>query len=856
MLRHDPWIWLLGLVTVGLTVPYLLPDIDAAALTGFGQLIGLPALLAVVVGCLAFRPSAGEDAIERCFWRWITGAMALYLAIRLLYALPYSQGHSGHVILDALHLVFYFALFRAFSTRPDQPRLKPRASRTLETIATAVFLCGLFVYFVAIPASITPPEYATWAPSLLFNSILDLFLLAGTVRRYQKSPSERWRIIYGLFALVALGWAITDGYETVAWLGRTQLISETSALSALWYLPFALVGFIARGRATPRPLFLASLRAHVGSSAPQRRDVGIAFVYALALPVLHFLSNLAGVMDPTTRDVREIAVLVFFPALLGIAFFNQRLLERRARTLEEARNELRQRQRLLMAAVEQATDAVLVVDQSATIEYANPACVAIAAPPSGVLHGTSALEMLEPWGPEAIRLLRSGLSGEGVSTRVSRGVVTPAGSAIMKGDREDVLSVFPITDEDGRVTHVTLTVTDVTREVSLERRLHQSERMESLGTLAGGIAHDFNNVLAAILGYSELLLLDPSLTDRHRGDIGEIVRAAERARELTGQILTFSRHKDAGQRVIYLGATVTDALRLIRPSVPSSSQLTVHIEAECGLIRADEGRIHQIVMNLLTNALQAVGPRGEIDVEVSETTLPAKDLKGGAAIGLPAGDYAVLMVKDNGKGIDPLTLERIYDPFFTTKELGLGTGLGLSVVHGIVSGYEGGIAVESVVGVGTTFRVLLPMADISERQPIEPARPSTEHVRKDVHILVVDDEGMVADVFAKSLEFEGFSVTVETDPVAALDRFSSAPHDFSLLLTDQTMPGITGTELAAKAHEIREDLPILLVTGFSDGISPELMADSGVMDVLYKPIRRLDLVAAIERLLAQRTGTP
>jgi PAS domain S-box-containing protein len=840
---RDPALLALPIVLVGLVLPYLLRGLDPAAVYWFGEYFGQPVLLVVVLWAVLRGVRSIHSSAERRFWRLIALGIGFNLLVRGLYLVPGLSQGDGSVVVDVCYALFYFSLIRALQLRPDredEPREGPLA--IVETAATAVFLAGLVFYFVLIPRIVTPEGYGTWVPSLIMYWVLDAYLVATLIYMHQSSVSHRWRVTYAWLGLAALLWAATDMYEALWYLHRVSWIDDGSIWNTVWYVPYALVGIAARLRGTGRPSAFAAVGLHPDPNAPRAGAMGVVVLYALVLPVLHFVSNLTGLMDPASRDARELTVVVYLPLLLGIAFIHQRLAERRAQRLESAGRDLEAQRTVLTTAMEQATNAIMVVDAEDRVVYANPAWVSVIGAGPDELLGGRVSTVLEPMGPVALDALSVAKTEGTASAHITR--PHPGGGA-----SEEIFTVSSVRGRDGDITHFAISLQDITHETMLERQLRQAERMEALGTLAGGIAHDFNNVLAAILGFSELVLDDLDADEPARQDVGEILKAAERAKSLTTQILTFSRQKDAERKPLRLGAAVLEALGLIRATVPSSIDFRVYVDPERGLIMAEEGRIHQVVMNLVTNALQAMGEKGTLEVSVTEGPQIWSGGHAPTSVELPPGRYAVLSVADTGSGIDAEIMERLYDPFFTTKELGHGTGLGLSVVHGIVGGHGGAIAVESEPGRGSCFKVYLPLIDTSAQG----IRSSEETVDLSelgaVRILLVDDEDMVVTVLARSLERAGLRVTKCNDPREVLAAFRATPTSFDLLVTDQIMPGLTGLELAAEVHEISPEIPVLLVTGFSETVGPGRLAASGVTEVLYKPVRRVDLLAAVDRII-------
>ncbi len=380
----------------------------------------------------------------------------------------------------------------------------------------------------------------------------------------------------------------------------------------------------------------------------------------------------------------------------------------------------------------------------------------------------------------------------------------------------------------------------------LEQQLRQAQKMEAIGTLAGGIAHDFNNILTAILGYAELLRPQVRGQTGVEEHLGEISRAGSRAKALVSQILTFSRRQEHTRRAMSLAPAIDEALRLLRAAIPASVVIDSEVEADLPPVLADATQIHQVVMNLGANAAAAMsGKPGRLSVRCSAVEL---DGRPAGEAGVAPGSYVGLVIEDTGCGMPPEVVERIFDPFFTTKGPGEGTGLGLSVVHGIVKAHDGSILVDSRVGAGTTFRIYFPVIpeetspDSGDREPVAEGRGE--------HILCVDDEPTLIELLREQLGALGYHVTVHTSPVEALADFLEHPLDFDLLLTDLTMPGISGVELAERIRKVRADLPILMATGYGHVADEERARKLGARPLLQKPFSMATLGDAIQNALA------
>jgi two-component system cell cycle sensor histidine kinase/response regulator CckA len=379
----------------------------------------------------------------------------------------------------------------------------------------------------------------------------------------------------------------------------------------------------------------------------------------------------------------------------------------------------------------------------------------------------------------------------------------------------------------------------------LGEALLQAQKMEAIGTLAGGIAHDFNNILSAVIGYTELALPELAPDTRVHRYVQQILTAGLRARDLVQQILTFSR-KDKRQLLpLKAVSQVKEALKLLRSSLPATIEISQHIEADIAPVLADPTQIHQIVINLCTNAAHAMeADGGHLNVSMSQVLLSEQDTR--LHPGLVPGEYLKISIQDTGAGISPDILQKIYDPYFTTKEKGKGTGLGLSVVHGIVQSYGGAINAYSVPNRGSTFNVYIP----SVKDPIVDQRPvSSDLPGGDEHILLVDDEPALVDVGRQLLEKLGYRVSTADGSRAALELFRHAPQDIDLVVTDMTMPTMTGDKLAVELLKIRPDLPIILATGYSVTITAEKALKMGIKAFLHKPIVEADLAGSVRNVL-------
>lgn len=375
--------------------------------------------------------------------------------------------------------------------------------------------------------------------------------------------------------------------------------------------------------------------------------------------------------------------------------------------------------------------------------------------------------------------------------------------------------------------------------------------MESIGSLAGGIAHDFNNLLFPIIGLSEMMLYDLTPGSPEYDNVQEILHAGRRGKDLVKQILTFSRKSETRPMPIRFEMILKEVIKLSRATIPSDIAITQDIRPDCGMILADPTHLHQIAMNLITNAYHAVAPPdGKIQVAlqpVDDMPVDLEPLTNSAETDPAPGPYVRFSVSDNGCGIDPGIIKNIFDPYFTTKEPGRGTGLGLSVVLGIVRQYQGEIIVNTRLGQGTTFQVYLPViSDTTRREPLEKedAVPTGNE-----HILLVDDEPVIVQMQHQILGHLEYQVTGFTSSAEALAAFQKHPEQFDLVLTDMSMPGMNGEQLAREITAVRPDIPVIICTGFSDRLNREIAASIGIKGLLLKPVVMSDMARMVRRIL-------
>ncbi len=385
---------------------------------------------------------------------------------------------------------------------------------------------------------------------------------------------------------------------------------------------------------------------------------------------------------------------------------------------------------------------------------------------------------------------------------------------------------------------------------ALQAQLYQSQKLQALGTLAGGIAHEFNNMIAAIIGNASLAIQDVGSNQAARESLDQITAAAERARALTRRILLFGRAQPDTRKSTALAPVVEDVMRLLRATLPARITLSLTQSADLPTVRADGTQLHQLIVNLCTNALHAIGNESG-SIEISLSVVPS----GSASFpGLPdarPGEYVCISVTDTGRGIDPQVRERIFEPFFTTKRVGEGAGLGLSVVHSIVQGHEGAIEVESAPGRGATFRVYLPAETVTDK-PTARAESAPTSRRTSCHVMYIDDDPTIVSAMERLLTRRGYRVDGFTSPRQALDQLRTSPEVPSLLVTDYNMAEMSGLDVAKHAAEMHPGMPIVIVSGFIDERVERTGRALGVREFVHKPDLP-EMCAAIDRLCGQAT---
>ena len=492
----------------------------------------------------------------------------------------------------------------------------------------------------------------------------------------------------------------------------------------------------------------------------------------------------------------------------------------------------------LVTAIEQTADSIVITNSSGTIQYTNPAFTK--------LTGYSAEEVLGA-NPRILKSTRHQHDFyRQMWSTIRRGEIWKGRLVNCKKSGEEYweeLSISPVRDSNGIITHFVGVKHDISYELKLEERLRQSQKLEAIGTLAGGIAHDFNNILYALLGNSQLALDDIPEDHPAHLPLTEIVKAGDRGSALVAKMLAFGQRAERQMKVCALGPVIAEVMLLARASLPTTIKIQMDLDKDCPHVLVDESQIHQVVLNLCTNAAYAMGSRGG-DLTLELKPVSVREDTPEHILGVVAGEYLRLSFSDTGDGMDSVVADRIFEPYFTTKKPDEGTGLGLASVHGIVINHEGRIFVESTQGEGTTFTIFFPVAK-TKTAPVEVELKEEKQFTGNCRVMVVDDERMITDVVVRGLKKKGYQVKGFLDGIEALEVFRDDPDAFDVVITDQTMPNITGFELAAHLSSLRPDLPIILSTGYSATIDESELRMAGISHFLSKPLKLNELAGLL-----------
>ncbi|MCX5876290.1 MAG: PAS domain S-box protein [Deltaproteobacteria bacterium] len=496
--------------------------------------------------------------------------------------------------------------------------------------------------------------------------------------------------------------------------------------------------------------------------------------------------------------------------------------------------------RRLVTAIEQGVDSVVITDPKGMIQYVNPSFERIT--------GFSKDEVIG----KNPRILQSGKHDAGFYQEMWRTLASGKawqGHLINKKKDgtlfEEEVSITPVLNEVRKIINYVAVKRDVTGEMRLEEQLRQAQKMEAIGTLAGGIAHDFNNILAIILGYAELTLRETPETDPRRDKLGEIIKASTRAKDLVRQILDFSRKTERLRQPFLMAPLVKETLKMLRASIPATIAIEERITAVDSRVLGDPSQLHQVIINLCTNAFHAMEEQGgTLSITLDSVQLGREEAAG---LGGGEGRYVRLIVADSGCGMSPIIQNRIFEPYFTTKGVGKGSGMGLAVVHGILRSHDGMVRLTSQEGKGTAFEVFLPAIEQPAKENVEKEGDSCPLGTE--RILMVDDEPAITEMFSQWLTRLGYTVTTSNNSIEALAMVRENPSGFDLIVTDQSMPFMPGSELAKEVLAIRPDLPIILCTGYSAILTEEKAMEIGIKRYAYKPLQGDELARLVREVL-------
>ncbi|MDD5222367.1 MAG: PAS domain S-box protein [bacterium] len=500
----------------------------------------------------------------------------------------------------------------------------------------------------------------------------------------------------------------------------------------------------------------------------------------------------------------------------------------------------------LATAVEQAGEGIIIITRDQKILYVNPAFERISGYLRQEISGRdfSMLESRKPgqtFSQEMWKIVQLGQiwTGQQINQRKDGSLC------------EVEVTISPIRDRAGVITSFVAVEQDITHEIRLERQLRQAQKMEAIGTLAGGIAHDFKNILGIIMGYTDMALLDTPGESPAKRNLEQVLKAGHRGKDLIKQITTFSRRSEQEKKTVRLTPIIEETLNFLRASLPTTIDIRQSFAAEVDTVFADPTQINQVLMNLCANSAHAMREKGgTLTVSLSEMTLGPENAS--SFPGIRPGPYLKMTVTDTGHGMGPEILDRIFDPYFTTKDPGEGTGMGLSVVHGIVQDHEGFVSVHSEAGKGSSFEIYLPRVHPELSSESELSRPVPTGRER---ILFVDDEEDLVDIARQMLTRLGYHVKATSNSTRALEIFRENPDGFDLVITDQTMPRMTGIELTREIKKLRSDIPVILCTGFSEAVDSKRLDILGIEKLIMKPVVTRDLAEAIRRVLDQKNKT-
>ncbi len=570
--------------------------------------------------------------------------------------------------------------------------------------------------------------------------------------------------------------------------------------------------------------------------------------------------HIARIENPQDELAHFICAIIDQGPLLA-----QRMALQESATVLMQRNEdLLLSENRMAAIINSSLDAILCIDENLCITVFNPAATTLFGCPAASAFGSRLGRFL----PDVERALINGevpaqailgeyrastLQGEPIFVEISASMERRLRPRTGSQDQRPDANVLHRQGE-AHSAITTIFARDLTarkraeaQQLALETQLRESQKMQAVGTMAGGIAHDFNNILSAILGNVDLAKQDVASESGALTSLREIEKAGRRARDLVRQILTFSRNEQPKRIALHLIEVVHETLRLVRVTLPPQVEIRFEEPAELANVLADATQVEQALLNLCTNAVLAIGKtRGTVTIRLENAELRQPEC---GRIGVPAGSYVHLSVQDTGNGMARHTIERIFEPFFTTRQVGQGTGLGLSVVHGIMQTHQGGIDVQSAEGEGSCFHLYFPVSQAITEPPVVEAAQPADVQGQGKHVMYVDDDEALVFLVERVLKRKGFAVTTYTDPLQARDALAADPARFDLLVTDYNMPGYSGVQLLIEAKSIRPSLPVALASGY---VTPEIEKsafEAGASALVYKPNDVNELCETVQRLI-------
>jgi PAS domain S-box-containing protein len=829
-----------------ITVLYVFPILSPEHLQLLGEGIADAVLVSVTLVAIRYRLGGIHHIEERRFWNCLSAALLIWLANGLAAILIADAYWTTplEVGTDVGYLFFYVFIFVGITANPHLPSgwSVDNARYRLEATAMVAFASALFVYFAIIPSVVNRALYETYVPSMLFYVLLDALLVLAFLWLHRIAEAPRWRGTYGWLALAAALWGTADTVEGLMYMGVVPEVPSGTALDYLWFLPFVPMIMARRGPEWAFPAGGQARSAYEAAGETSALHVPIV-LYAAALPIIHVALHRVGNPGEETRLAREVCVLLFAVVLAGIAVLHHH-------SVESERAEAERRKGLTEGRFREL--------------FEEPLSGNYVSRPDGTLVACNQ-EFARIFAFESVEEAMSSNTAELYASPMDRASFVDhlrehGGSesrewTLKKRDGSEVSvleSVVGVFDAGGDLVEIRGQLIDVTASKELQRQLLHAQRLESIGLLAAGVAHDFNNILTGISGHLHFAMQSLPDTSASAEDLGKAQECVDRAVGLTRQLLAFSRSGPIDPTVFDLNEEVLATSKLLRPLIGEQIQLRVETAIGPATVRADIGELHQVLMNLTVNARDAMPSGGTITMRISKVNANSARLRDR----IPPGDYIELIISDTGGGMDQATQERIFEPFFTTKQPGAGTGLGLSVVYGIIQRHDGHIFVDSVADEGTAFSIYLPPgeADDGDVQATAPARQSRASAGG--RILVVEDESFVREIIERVLKQGGYQVVTAASADEGEALLADRGETIDLLVTDIVMPGRTGVEMYARIRGRHPRLPVLFMSAYADKdifVKSELGTD---FPFLRKPFDPPELVDKVRELLALNPGPP